>query len=173
MWKNVAYNQPTNLNYLMCPTSWFFTVENVSYIFNPISSTQRWRKSNMNLPMMNTLSQLNTKTASNCHSMERACVCLLWGLTSPEHLGRPLTSKVHWSRSSQDAGTNYSAWYDATEKLMNQTYTNWLKPSTRMAPLWANQAQSILGRVKCSVVHASVNFVYLKFFFYTSTLTWW
>jgi len=70
-----------------------------------------------------------------------------------------------WPFKSQDAVTNYSAWYDITENLGNQNYTNWLKLSTRMAPLQANQAQSILARVKCSVVHASVNFVYLKFFF--------
>ncbi len=39
-------NQPTNLNHLMW-RSWFFTVENVSYIFNPMghrSSTWRWRE---------------------------------------------------------------------------------------------------------------------------------
>ncbi len=100
---------------------------------------------------------------TNCHSMEGACVC--YGPDKSRALVCPLTSKVHCSRSGQDAGTNYSAWYDTTEKLKNQTYTNWLKPSGRMAPPRANQAQSILGRVKCSVVHSSVNFVYLKFFF--------
>jgi len=115
----------------------------------------------MNLPMHDehTLSTQYT----NCHSMERACVC--YGPDKSRALVCPLTSKVHCSRSSQDAVTNYSAWYDTTEKLKNQTYTNWLKPSGRMAPPQANQAQSIVGRVKCSVVHSSVNFGYLKFFF--------
>lgn len=172
MWKNVAYNQPTSI--ISCGHLGEVLHRGKCVIhFQSHFQHTKMKEEQYELAHDEQTHSLNSIQKWPAIATQWNGHVFVMGLTSPEHLGRPLTSKVHWSRSSQDAGTNYSAWYDATEKLRNQTYTNWLKPSTRMAPLRANQAQSILGRVKCSVVHASVNFVYLKFFFYTSTLTWW
>jgi hypothetical protein len=92
--ENVAYNQPTNqaqLSHVVVLV--LHRGKCVPYIFNPMGhiSQHTKMKRKMNLPMMNTLSQLNTQGQAIATQWKGHVFVM--GLTSPA-LGMPLTMQV-------------------------------------------------------------------------------